>query len=168
MSIPQPFLDMAISGKVALVTGAAGGIGREIAQVLGACGATVAVVDTTSDQLCRISAELTGMGLDVRPFVADVSEEVGVHELVDKVESQCGPIDLLVNAAGVLVSGEVRSTSAEDWARTLAVNATGVFLVCRAVVGRMIPRRRGAIVTIASNAAGTPRAEMSAYAASKA
>jgi 2,3-dihydro-2,3-dihydroxybenzoate dehydrogenase len=74
----------------------------------------------------------------------------------------------LVNAAGVLRLGQAHTLSDQDWNTTFAVNATGVFHVSRAVVNRMIPRGAGAIVTVASNAAGTARADMAAYAASKA
>jgi len=84
------------------------------------------------------------------------------------VEDRLGPLDFLVNCAGVLRTGEVRDLTDQDWDATFAVNATGVFVMSRAVVSRMVPRRRGAIVTVASNAAGTARMQMAAYAASKA
>ncbi|HYS37619.1 MAG TPA: 2,3-dihydro-2,3-dihydroxybenzoate dehydrogenase, partial [Pseudonocardiaceae bacterium] len=101
-------------------------------------------------------------------FPADVTSHSDVESTVAAVEEQLGPLDFLVNAAGVLRLGEARSLTDEDWTATFAVNTTGVFMMSRAVVNRMVPRASGALVTIASNAAGTPRTEMAAYAASKA
>ncbi|MDQ0774364.1 2,3-dihydro-2,3-dihydroxybenzoate dehydrogenase [Streptomyces aurantiacus] len=88
--------------------------------------------------------------------------------MVGEVEERLGPLDHLVNTAGVLRLGEARRLSADDWDATFAVNATGVFAMSQAVVNRMVPRRRGTVVTVASNAAGTARRHMAAYAASKA
>jgi 2,3-dihydro-2,3-dihydroxybenzoate dehydrogenase len=112
--------------------------------------------------------KLTADSLRAEAFPADVTDRASVDAAVEAVEARWGPLDFLVNAAGVLRLGEVGTLTDEDWSATLAVNATGVFLMSRAVVNRMVPRRRGAIVTVASNAAGTARTEMSAYAASKA
>jgi 2,3-dihydro-2,3-dihydroxybenzoate dehydrogenase len=157
-----------MTGKVALVSGAAGGIGTEVARALATAGASVAAMDVRADHLGAAVAVLRAEGLAVQPFVADVTTAQDVHRAVADVEDRCGSIDFLVNAAGVLIPGAVRQLTDSSWATTLAVNSTGVFLVCRAVVDRMVPRGRGAIVTVASNAAGTPRAGMAAYSASKA
>jgi 2,3-dihydro-2,3-dihydroxybenzoate dehydrogenase len=157
-----------MENKVALVTGAAGGIGAAVARTLGERGAVVALVDRDASRLRATVAGLTADGLHVAAFPTDVTSGAAVESVVDAVEYRLGPLDFLVNAAGVLRLGEARELTDEDWAVTFAVNATGVFLVSRAVVNRMVPRCRGAIVTVASNAAGTARVEMSAYAASKA
>jgi 2,3-dihydro-2,3-dihydroxybenzoate dehydrogenase len=154
--------------KVALVTGAAGGIGAAVARALGERGATVAAVDQERTRLAETVEKLTADGLNVVAFPADVTRHADVESTVAAVEEQLGPLDFLVNAAGVLRLGEARSLTDEDWTATFAVNTTGVFLMSRAVVNRMVPRASGALVTIASNAAGTPRTEMAAYAASKA
>ncbi|GGT28748.1 2,3-dihydro-2,3-dihydroxybenzoate dehydrogenase [Streptomyces purpureus] len=154
--------------KIALVTGAAGGIGAAVVRALATRGATVAAVDRDETLLKQRVTELADAGLKVEAFPADVTDGAQVTALVDEAERRLGPIDFLVNAAGVLRLGEVRTFSDEDWAATFAVNATGVFRVSRTVVDRMIPRGGGAIVTVASNAANTPRSEMAAYAASKA
>jgi 2,3-dihydro-2,3-dihydroxybenzoate dehydrogenase len=87
---------------------------------------------------------------------------------VDAIETKVGPIGILVNVAGILRLGPVVDITDEDWAATFAVNTTGVFATCRAVAAAMIPRRSGCIVTVGSNAAGMPRTNMAAYAASKA
>ncbi|WP_425963195.1 2,3-dihydro-2,3-dihydroxybenzoate dehydrogenase [Streptosporangium sp. DT93] len=141
-----------LNGRIALVTGAGRGIGAAVARALTAAGATVA-------------------GLDLLPgadYRADVSDPAQVEAVVESVERELGPIGVLVNVAGVFSTGSVVDTDDARWERTLAVNAGGVFTVSRAVVRRMIARRSGTIVTVASNAAGVPRMDMAAYAASKA
>ncbi|MFD9029808.1 2,3-dihydro-2,3-dihydroxybenzoate dehydrogenase [Streptomyces sp. NPDC056527] len=154
--------------KIALVTGAAGGIGAAVVRALAERGVTVAAVDRDESTLKQRVAAFVVEGLPVEAFPADVTDSAQVTALVDEAERRLGPLDYLVNAAGVLRLGPVRTFSDEDWAATFAVNATGVFQVSRAVVDRMIPRGSGALVTVASNAANTPRTEMAAYAASKA
>ncbi|MGW5259489.1 2,3-dihydro-2,3-dihydroxybenzoate dehydrogenase [Microbispora sp. NPDC004025] len=153
---------------VALVTGAAGGIGAEVARVLAEDGVPVAAVDRDADALRTVVGKLVADGLEAVAFAADVTSAARVEAVVEEVERRIGPIDRLVNAAGVLRVGEVRTLSDDDWAATFAVNVTGVFHVSRAVVNRMVPRRAGAVVTVASNAAHTARVGMSAYGASKA
>ena len=126
--------------KIALVTGAAGGIGAAVAGALGELGTTVAAVDADADRLRETAEKLSADGLHVVPFTADVSNGREVASLVDAVEDRLGPPDFLVNAAGVLRLGTVGELTEEDWASTFAVNATGVFLLSQAVVGRMIAR----------------------------
>lgn len=157
-----------MQGKTALVTGAAGGIGEAVVRMLASRGVRVAAVDRDAERLNVAVKSAVEEGLDVFAFPADVTVSSDVEGLVADVESALGPLDYLVNAAGVLRLAEARALTDDEWATTFAVNTTGVFFVSRAVVNRMVPRRRGAIVTVASNAAGTARAEMSAYAASKA
>lgn len=149
---------------VALVTGAAGGMGAVIAARLGAAGARVALVDVHAERLRRLEKDLP----DALALPADIRDADQVADVVARAEERLGGIDYLVNAAGVLRAGAARELSDEDWATTFDVNVTGTFHVSRAVVNRMVARRRGAVVTIASNAAGTARTGMAAYAASKA
>ncbi|MDR7273992.1 SDR family oxidoreductase [Catenuloplanes atrovinosus] len=141
------------AGRVALVTGAAGGIGAAVVRALAADGATVIGTDLAA-------------GPGVRPL--DVRDAGAVEALVADVEAGVGPIGVLVNVAGVLRVGPVLETTDADWAAVFAVNATGVFHVSRAVARRMAARRSGVIVTVGSNAAGVPRMHMAAYAAAKA
>ncbi|MFI6168331.1 2,3-dihydro-2,3-dihydroxybenzoate dehydrogenase [Nocardia sp. NPDC051052] len=157
-----------MENKIALVTGAAGGIGAAIVRVLGERGATVAAVDHSEDRLREVADVLTGKGLQVHAFLADVADAESVECVVDAIETRLGPVDYLVNAAGVLRLGAAWQLSDEDWATTLGVNTTGVFHMSRCVVDRMISRSSGAVVTVVSNAAGTARMQMAAYAASKA
>jgi 2,3-dihydro-2,3-dihydroxybenzoate dehydrogenase len=153
---------------VALVTGAAGGIGAAIVRRLGEEGTPVAALDRDEEGLRGLAGKLTADGLRVTPFPVDVGSSAEVETVVDAVERRLGPIGELVNAAGVLRTGRAVALSDDDWATTFAVNVTGVFHVSRAVVARMVRRRAGAVVTVASNAALATRMGMSAYAASKA
>jgi 2,3-dihydro-2,3-dihydroxybenzoate dehydrogenase len=126
------------------------------------------LLDRDIPALWARSEELSAAGHRVAAVVADVTSSSEVDAAVARVECELGPLGFLVNVAGVLRIGAVCGLSDEDWDTTFAVNATGVFYVCRAVARRMVPRRSGAIVTVASNAAGTARMGMSAYGASKA
>ncbi len=141
----------------ALVTGAGRGIGRAVAERLAATGIPVAAVDLATAAIPGVTA-----------YRADVRDAARIAAVVAEVERDLGPIDALVNVAGVLHPGPVVGYADEDWAETFAVNATGVFHTSRAVAARMVERRAGAIVTVSSNAAGIPRAGMAAYASAKA
>jgi 2,3-dihydro-2,3-dihydroxybenzoate dehydrogenase len=157
-----------MDNQVALVTGGASGIGAAVARALAGRGALVAAVDRNEVLLRETVNKLVADGYRARAYQADVADAAAVESVVSAVEDRLGPIDHLVNAAGVLHLGEARQLTERQWTTTFAVNATGVFLVSRAVVNRMVTRRRGAIVTVASNAAAIARVDMSAYAASKA
>ncbi|ATY95481.1 hypothetical protein CVT27_08270 [Streptomyces cavourensis] len=145
-----------MDNTIALVTGAAGGIGSAVVQALAERGASVAAVDRDAEALDRVAGELTAKGLHVTPYPTDITRADDVERTVAAVESGLGPVDHLVNGAGVLRLGGAVELSDEDWDTTFAVNTGGVFHVSRAVVRRMKERRRGNVVTIASNAAGTP------------
>jgi 2,3-dihydro-2,3-dihydroxybenzoate dehydrogenase len=157
-----------VKDTIAVVTGAAGGIGGAVAQALAERGACVALLDRDGERLEVAAKELRAAGLRAEAFPVDVTASKQVDAVIGAVEERLGPIDRLVNAAGVLHPGAVADFTDEDWQETFAVNTTGVFHTSRAVVRRMKERRRGALVTIASNAAHTARMQMAAYAASKA
>ncbi len=157
------------AGRVAVVTGAAGGIGEAIIRKLALEGNTVAAIDQNAEALHRLVDELQAEGLDVHAYVANIGSSDEVNAFVQDIERSLGAIYYLVNAAGILRTGKVTEIRDEDWEATMNVNVSGVFLVSRAVARRMIARGdTGAIVTIASNAASTARIDMGAYAASKA
>ncbi|MGA8942619.1 MAG: 2,3-dihydro-2,3-dihydroxybenzoate dehydrogenase [Thermoactinomyces sp.] len=159
---------MELKGKVALVTGAAQGIGEAVVRLFAELGVLVAAVDKNADKLDKLVTDLEKDRYHVKAFPADVSNSTAVEEVVDQIECEMGPIEILVNVAGVLKMGLIESLDDEDWETTFAVNSTGVFNVSRSVSKRMIPRKSGSIVTVGSNAASVPRMYMSAYAASKA
>lgn len=154
-----------IAGKIALVTGAGAGIGAEVARLLHANGARVAAIDVNADGLALLKAEF---GDAIETAVVDVTDSAAVDAFVEHVEHELGPVDLAANVAGVLAIDDVVSTSNDAWHRVFDVNTHGVFYVGRALAARMMPRRRGAMVVVSSNAAGIPRQRMAAYAASKA
>ncbi|WP_395670940.1 2,3-dihydro-2,3-dihydroxybenzoate dehydrogenase [Phenylobacterium sp.] len=151
-----------MNGKIALVTGAAGGIGAAVVHRLRAEGAEVVATDLPSDALTAVAAP----GVRVEPL--DVADGAAVEALFDRIEAELGPIDLVASVAGVLSTTLVADTPDEEWRRVFAVNADGVFHLGRAAARRMGPRGRGSFVTVSSNAAGVPRHAMAAYAASKA
>ncbi|MFF3503180.1 chorismate synthase [Streptomyces sp. NPDC003247] len=117
--------------KIALVTGAAGGIGEAVVRTLGERGASVAAVDKDADRLSEVTGKLAAAGLRVRAFPADITTSAGAERLVADVEDTLGPLDHVVNGAGVLRLGKARDLTDEDWAATFAVNTTGVFYMSR-------------------------------------
>jgi 3-oxoacyl-[acyl-carrier protein] reductase len=136
-----------LEGKVVIVTGSARGIGRGIAQAMAAEGAVVVVAD-------RDGAAGEGTAAEIGPPVVavqvDVADEASVAALARTVEERHGRIDVLVNNAGIATSARVAEMSLAMWAETIAVDLTGVFLCCRAVLPGMIARGAGRIVNIGS------------------
>jgi 2,3-dihydro-2,3-dihydroxybenzoate dehydrogenase len=159
---------MELQDRVALVTGAARGIGAAVVEALGERGARIAAVDVDTGTLDRTAADHQAQGRRVIAYPADVRDSAAVDTVVKRAEHELGPISVLVNVAGILRTGPVVELSDEDWAAVFAVNTTGVLNVSRAVARVMRRRRGGSIVTVTSNAAGVPRMHMAAYAASKA
>lgn len=154
-SLPEEFV-----GKVALVTGAASGIGKAIALLLHARGARVIAED-----LNPAVTELACPGLV--PQVADITEDGAAERAVALAVEQFGRLDILVNNAGIIINKPVIDMSRNDWERIQAVNATAAFLHSREAVKAMIPNRCGAIINIASYAAFLAFPTIAAYAASK-
>jgi len=150
-------------GTIALVTGAGGGIGAALVEQLHESGCIVVATDVVAPERVAGAGQSTS-----HARALDVTDPAAVDALVDWVETQIGPIGFGINVAGVLQTGTVVDTDDTEWRRVFAVNADGVFYVSRALARVMSPRRRGAIVTVSSNAAGVPRHGMAAYAASKA
>lgn len=161
-------MDMNFKGRVAVVTGAAQGIGEAVARAFALGGAAVAALDKDGGGAERVAAALRAEGYRASAFAVDVGDPDGVEPVVDEIEREMGPIHILANVAGVLRMGSILTLGDEDWETTLAVNAMGVVRMSRAVARRMVPRKAGAIVTVGSNAAGVPRLKMAAYVASKA
>ncbi|MFF4262503.1 2,3-dihydro-2,3-dihydroxybenzoate dehydrogenase [Streptomyces virginiae] len=164
------------TGKVALVTGAGQGIGEAVVRTLFRLGATVAATDVQGKAVTALAAELdpeTGRAPSagdgaVRAYELDVTDAAAVDRTVERIGRELGPVDILVNVAGVLRAAPVAELTDEDWAATFAVNVQGVFFTSRSVVPGMAARGAGSVITVASNAAGIPRTGMAAYAASKA
>jgi NAD(P)-dependent dehydrogenase (short-subunit alcohol dehydrogenase family) len=152
-----------VSGRVALVTGAAGGIGSAIASRLAREGFRVACSDLGAEDAERAASEIDG----ARGFGCDLRSEAAVDGLRDAVTAELGAPWLLVNAAGVFFEHEVTELSLQQWDLVMDVNARGTFLTCRAVLPAMQEAGSGCIVNIASTAGLSGGHTRAAYNASK-
>jgi glucose 1-dehydrogenase len=159
---------LGLGGKTAVVTGAAGGIGRAIAANLAAAGAAVALLDREAAAAEGLAAELAAKGARTLAIGCDTTDESSVGAAAEAVAARLGPADILVNNAGILRPGPLATLSRAEWDQLLAVNLTG-YLLCAQAFGRgMIERRSGALVHIASIAASNPQPRSGAYSPSKA
>jgi 3-oxoacyl-[acyl-carrier protein] reductase len=136
-----------LENQVALITGATGGIGREIAKTLHQQGAIVAISGTKESVLSELATEL---GDRVHVFACNLSDKQSVEALVPTVEAALGKIDILVNNAGITRDGLSMRMKDEDWEDVLNVNLTSTFRLCRAVTKGMMKRRHGRIINVAS------------------
>jgi NAD(P)-dependent dehydrogenase (short-subunit alcohol dehydrogenase family) len=150
---------------VAVVTGAARGIGRRVALTLAETGHSIAANDVETPE--RTLEELQVLGVPSVSLPGDVSDEPSVREMARAVLDEFGRVDTLVNNAGVSAIVPAEETSIEDWNRTLAVNLTGPFLMCREFGSEMLRRGLGSIVNVASVAGLLGIADRAAYNASK-
>jgi 3-oxoacyl-[acyl-carrier protein] reductase len=157
-----------LTGKVAIVTGAGRGIGREIAATLAGEGVTTAVTDVRQEYLDSVAEEFAGRGWVGRQYLCDVRDAERIGEVVSDVVRAFGRIDILVNNAGVALGGAVEELSEETWDLNQDINLKGTFLMCRAVIPFMKRQRWGRILNAASFAAIVPIVGSAAYAASKA
>lgn len=146
-----------------VVTGAAQGIGEGIARRLAAGGARLALIDRQGETLAKIADEIGAWWV-----AADVTDEEWIEAAVGEAAEHLGAIDGLANVAGIQRLGALLDQSVEDFDAHFTVNLRGSWLVARAVARRMVPRERGSIVTVSSNAARVPRVRQGAYCASKA
>jgi 3-oxoacyl-[acyl-carrier protein] reductase len=153
-----------MDGQVALVTGGGRGIGAGIARELADAGMKVAVSARTPEQVEAVAREIDGLGV-----VADASQREDVERMVADAERELGPIDLLVNNAGVAHWGDAAwEDEPDEWWRVLEINLLGPFLVSRSVIPGMIERGGGRIVNTGSGASYLPGQKTTAYGASKA
>src|SRR5262245_23296032 len=161
-------MEIDLRGKVAIVTGAGRGIGREIAETLAREGATTVVTDVRRDLLDEIAAEFERRRWAGRQHVCDVRDAARARAVVEDVARTFGRVDVLVNNAGVAPTSPVETLTEEAWDLNLDVNLKGTFLMCQAVIPVMKRQRAGRIINAASFAAILPITGASAYAASKA
>lgn len=158
IQVNQPIRDL--EGKVAIVTGAASGIGRATALLLEARGAVVVAED--------IKPEVKELSHDrIVPFIGDVTQEETAQQVVALAIERFGKLDILVNNAGRSLSKPVVDMTLDDWNSIMAVNVTGAFLHTRTALRAMIPNQSGAIVNTGSYACFFTFPAISAYAASK-
>jgi 3-oxoacyl-[acyl-carrier protein] reductase len=155
-----------LQGKHVFVTGGARGIGRAIADAFGRESATLSIADNHAQNLDLAVRELRDAGIAAHAQVLDVTDRDAVYAAVDEAERRA-PIDVLVNNAGIAHETSFLDISMEEWRRVLEVNLTGMFVVAQAVARRMVPRRRGAIINMASKNAIDGEAGYAHYNASK-
>ncbi|HXI57512.1 MAG TPA: SDR family NAD(P)-dependent oxidoreductase [Polyangia bacterium] len=153
--------------KVAVVTGAASGIGRAVARELAKRGADVVIADVQIDAASAVAAGIRESGGRAAAQHLDVADAAAVSAFVGQVAAQKGRLDYMFNNAGVAVIGEFRDLPTDDWKRILDVNVGGVFAGTEAAYSVMIPQRSGHIVNIASMAGLIPAPGFAAYCASK-
>ncbi len=164
---PADTLRLTLAGRVVLVTGAATGIGRAIALACGRAGAAVAV-NHLGRAAEAVVGQLAAWGATVRAFEADVTQSDEATTMVRAVERALGPIDALVNNAGILQEKPFLDTTEADWDRMLDTDLKSVFLMCKAVLPGMVARDAGVIVNIASDLGVLGRAQFAPYCAAKA
>ncbi|NNU37260.1 D-threitol dehydrogenase [Rhizobium sophorae] len=162
---PQIDLNFPLTGRIAVVTGAASGIGSAICDALTAKGATVAVLDINAE---IASAKAASLGGGAKAFVCDVSQPDSVNRAIDDVIAAFGSIDIAVNSAGVVFLAPAEDLPLDYWHKTININLTGTFLVTQAVGRAMIAVGRGGkILNLASQAGTVAIEEHVAYCASK-
>jgi NAD(P)-dependent dehydrogenase (short-subunit alcohol dehydrogenase family) len=158
-----------LTGGVALVTGGGRGLGRAFAVALAEAGMSVAILARSSDQLAETESLMRQSGAKTLSLAADVTNPAGVQTAMARVEEALGPLDLLVNNAGVAgPCGPVDEIDASDWWRCVETNLYGAFLCSHSALPSMKERKRGRIVNVASLAGGFAIPYLSAYVASKA
>jgi glucose 1-dehydrogenase len=159
---------LGLAGRTVAVTGAASGIGRAIADALAGVGARVALIDRNGDAVQQAAGQIAGTGAAAVGIECDIGDEAAVCAAATRARSELGPIDGLVNNAGLLRPGALDEVSLADWNAVLAVNLTG-YLLCAREFGRdMLARGRGSLVHVASISSLHPQTRSGAYSASKA
>jgi 3-oxoacyl-[acyl-carrier protein] reductase len=161
--------DRELEGRVALVTGGSRGIGAAVSRELGAAGADVVVNYVSSAEAAEaVCKEIRDAGGSARAVAGDISTPEGAAALVSEVESDVGPIAILVCNAGITRDNLIMKLSDDDWRAVVDTNLGGAFFTCRAVARPMLKRRAGAIVTMSSVVGVHGNAGQTNYAASKA
>jgi len=164
----MPIPSLSLEGKTAIVTGGGTGIGRSIALTFAAAGANVVVCSRTLANLEKVAEEVKALGRRSLAVRTDVTQKTDVDNMVQRVMDEFGAIDILVNDAGVWLEGEVLDFSEEAWDRTMDINIKGCYLCCQAVGKKMVERKRGNIISIASTNSFVLGKEEAPYSASKA
>jgi NAD(P)-dependent dehydrogenase (short-subunit alcohol dehydrogenase family) len=158
-----------LTGRVAVVTGASSGLGRHFAVTLAKAGAKVALAARRIDKLEVVAAEITAFDGRALPVALDVTDASSVTEALDKIETELGPIGILINNAGIAVTRPVLDQSEEEWRSVLATNLDGAWRTARAAANLMARHGHGgAIVNIASILGLRAAAQVAAYSAAKA
>ncbi len=156
-----------LDGRVAVVTGASKGLGKQMAEALAEAGATVALVARSRELLEGVRAEITGRGGKAYAFASDVSVEADVESVAREVRRQAGVPDILINNAGINMRKPLHQFTLEEWRRVMSTNVDGPFLCTRAFVPGMIEKKFGRIINMASTMAHVSLPHRAAYSGSK-
>jgi len=156
-----------LDGRLALVTGSSAGIGFALARALAEAGASVVLNGRDVEKLEQAGKVLRAEGLSVHTRSFDVTQLASVQAAIDEIESSIGPLEILVNNAGMMVRGALEDFAVEDWHRIMRTNIDSVFLVGQAVARRMIVRKHGKIINICSVQSELGRPHIAPYMASK-
>jgi len=156
------------SGKVALITGASQGIGREIALTFADQGADLALVDVKFPTLTEVAKEVEKKGVKALPLEVDVSDYEKVKAAVEKVLSEFGKVDILVNNAGITRDNLILRMKPDEWQKVIDVNLSGAFNFTQVVIKAMVKKRYGRIINIASVVGLMGNVGQANYSASKA
>ncbi|ALD20551.1 3-ketoacyl-ACP reductase [Hymenobacter sp. DG25A] len=156
-----------LTGKVALVTGAGKGIGRAVAIALAQEGVHMGLLARTESQLKEVAKEIGALGVKAAVVTADVANREAVEAAVAQVKAELGPIDILINNAGIGTFAKLVDMPPAEWEHIVQVNLMGTYYATRAVLPDMIARETGDIINIASTAGQRGAATTSAYSASK-
>ena len=155
---------MRLEGKVAIITGAASGIGKAIAEKFAREGAKVAIADINLAMAEKTAREIGPAAMAVK---VDVGDKACVEAMADKVEEKLGPLDIFVNNAGVSYVAPFLDCSEQLWDKTMLINLKGAFHGCQAAVKRMLPRKKGVILNMSSQSGKAGNSQYAAYCASK-
>ena len=156
-----------LQGRVALVTGAAYGIGLAIAQALADAGATIVYNCSRAETLERGRKAYQSLGINARGYLCDVTDENAVKDMVDDIQNTLGPVNILVNNAGIIRRESMLTMEADDFRRVVDVDLVGPFICAKAVLPGMIAAGEGKIINVCSLMSELGRATVSAYAAAK-
>ena len=159
---------MSLNGKVALVTGAAQGIGRDIALALATDGADVAICDVNLEAALKTATDIEAKGIKSLALKANVAVSADVSAMLEQVVEKLGRVDILVNNAGITRDGLILRMKDEDWDLVLSINLKGAFLCAKAALKHMTKQRSGTIINIASIVGAMGNAGQANYVASKA
>lgn len=161
-----PTLTPDLTGQLALITGSGRGIGRSIAQYLASAGAHVVLAARSADQLKSVADGITARGQKSTPILTDIADESAIRQLFARI-AEIGPLDILINCAGIGRFGPLKDFSTEDFDTVLAVNLRATFLCCRQAMNVMADRKSGFIINISSVVGIKGYPNQSAYTASK-
>ena len=156
-----------LSGRVAVVTGGNGGIGRGIALGLAQAGSKVAILARDEEKNERVLEELEALGIPALAVKTDLVDRSQLPSVLEKVERKLGPVDILVNNAGIAVLGGVLELDPAEWDRVFEINVNACFLLSKLAARSMVQQRRGKIINIASELALFGSEMVPSYSASK-